>query len=830
MELRGDTSILTANPVLWSSSDDSVRFDEEIGYEFSGSGRLDYHGDPGAVVARIQETREFTVEVWCHPENLKQDGPARLFTFSRNTSERNLTVGQEGDHFEVRLRTTKTSGNGLPGIKTKRGTAKRELTHVAFTFTKNGEARIFLNGKEEARKTIAGDFSNWDSNHQIALGDEISGGRNWRGSVAAFSLHDRAFSESELRAWFEAGPTIPEDLKATPERERPELSRNEMLFETRVTTILTQHCLECHDSSTAEGDLDLSKKLPSHLEDGILVAGKGKDSLLWESIENDDMPHDRPPLSDEEKAILVQWMDEGASWTTEFVDPAIYSRPAEVAPPRSARLTVTEYINSVRDLFGVDVEKEAREWIPADVRADGFSNTSYNLTVDLAHVEAFSKLAELIARELDAAAFAKRFYNKRDLTDKSMIALIEAMGLAVLRGPLEKEETAQYRGISTSVASAGGDFDEAIRYVVEAMVQSPRFLYRLESPRGKKRSRISDFELASRMSYLLLGSGPDRELLRLAEGRRLHSEVILSQQTARLLRDDRAVDRSVDFVSDWLHLDRLSHMQPSPEKFPDWDSSLASAMREETIRYWNEVVWEKKRPLSRLLNADFSYLSPALAKHYGISLSGADDVLQRVDLKDHPERGGILTQGSILTVGGDEASMVTRGLFVLDDLLRGVIKDPPPCVSTVPVPSEPGKTQRMIAMERVASSDCGGCHSKFEPLAYGLEKFDGLGTFHEKDEHGNALRDDGAVLFPGDAEPVAYDTVSQLMDILAESDRVKETITWKLVQFAMGRPLNARDAGFVSEIHVEAIRGGGTYSAVMEAIVKSELFRYHPAQ
>ena len=177
----------------------------------------------------------------------------------------------------------------------------------------------------------------------------------------------------------------------------------------------------------------------------------------------------------------------------------------------------------------------------------------------------------------------------------------------------------------------------------------------------------------------------------------------------------------------------------------------------------------------------------------------------------------------MLTIGGDDASMVTRGLFILHDVLRGVVKDPPPGLDTTPVPSEPGLSQRNIAEQRIGNSACGGCHSRFEPLAFGFEKFDGLGTFREVDEHGNQLRDDGEVLFPGAAEPVKYDSSAELMDLLAESDRVRESLTWKVTQFALGRPLGATDAKTIRTIHEEAESRGGTYSALITAIVRSDL-------
>jgi len=146
-------------------------------------------------------------------------------------------------------------------------------------------------------------------------------------------------------------------------------------------------------------------------------------------------------------------------------------------------------------------------------------------------------------------------------------------------------------------------------------------------------------------------------------------------------------------------------------------------------------------------------------------------------------------------------------------------------VDTTPVPTKPGLSQRAIAEQRIASNKCGGCHSKFEPLAFGLEKFDGLGSFFDKDRHGNALRDDGQILIPGTAKPVNYKTSGELMNLLAGSDRVRLSITWKLAQFAAGRPLGARDARIVNKIHRAAQKQGGTYASLITAIVLSDLVR-----
>jgi hypothetical protein len=297
-------------------------------------------------------------------------------------------------------------------------------------------------------------------------------------------------------------------------------------------------------------------------------------------------------------------------------------------------------------------------------------------------------------------------------------------------------------------------------------------------------------------------------------------------QVRRMLDDPRAIERSVRFIEEWLDLERLGNLRPDPARFPAWSDQLAADMREETLEFFRDVVWRQKRPLADLLNAQVTYLTPRLAAHYGLEAldpEAAGGGLARYDLASIPARGGLLTQGSVLTVGGDDASMVTRGLFVLHDLLRGAVKDPPPGLDTTPIPAEPGQSRRDIAERRVVNPSCGGCHAKFEPLAFALEKYDGVGAYHEKDEHGNALREDGEILLPGAGEAVRYGSTAELMDLLAASGRVRECITWKLTQFALGRPLTRDDAPFVERIHQDAQRDGGTYASLITAIARSDL-------
>lgn len=768
------------------------------------------------ITSAIKRSNAITIEAWVKPANNKQNGPARIVTLSANASQRNLTLGQDGNRFEVRLRTTSTSSNGIPAVATRANSLTVSRLHVVYTRDAAGDARVYVNGKRETAKKVAGKLSAWDDAYRLALTNELTGDRPWLGELHLVAIYDRALSEQEIRQNLKAG------TRTTP---APVVDRSEQLFETRIAGLFANQCLECHDASTRKGGLDLSHRkaaLAGGESGAPLVPGKADDSLLWQYVESDEMPAKRPPLSDSEKKALREWIDSGAKWSYEVIDPVVYLYEDHTADNWIRRLTVAEYIETVRSAVGVDISKEARELLPPDLRADGFSNTAYNLRVDLKRVEAYAQLAKIIVQRMDVLEFTGRFSKSRSLnTDATTRDLVAKLGQWLLRGPLEDREVTNYSGIATTVASAGGSFEEGMRYLIEAMLQSPRFIYRLENQSGVGRLPVTGHELACRLSYIIWGGPPDAELYRAAEAGDLSDRKKLVQQVQRMLKDPRAIRQSQIFITEWLNLGRLSNMQPNPERFPEWSPELARDMHNETLEFFKQVVWDQQRPLADLFNAQFTYATPRLARHYGLQPAG--DGMARYDLASVEGRGGLLTHGSVLTIGGDDASMVTRGLFVMHELLRGVVKDPPPCVDTNPPPTKSGLSQRGIAEGRIRNVNCGGCHAKFEPLAFGLEKFDGIGAFHHRDEHGNMLREDGNILFPGTAKPVAYATSAELMEILARNDRVRESVTWKVAQFAVGRPLGAADVPVLTEINKAAQAGGGTWVSTVTAIVMSDL-------
>jgi hypothetical protein len=193
-------------------------------------------------------------------------------------------------------------------------------------------------------------------------------------------------------------------------------------FEAHIAPLLSRHCLECHDSSAKKGRLDLSRKESAFAggkKGKSIVAGKSGESLAWNLVEADEMPaDDRPPLTADEKRLLREWIDAGAVWSREAIDPLTHLRDRRTGEQNwLRRLTVPEYVETVRSAVGVDIEADARRILPPDLRADGFHNTAYNLNIDLAHVEGYARLAEIIVGRMDVPKFAARFSKRQEKKD-----------------------------------------------------------------------------------------------------------------------------------------------------------------------------------------------------------------------------------------------------------------------------------------------------------------------------------------------------------------------------------------------------------------------------
>ena len=504
-------------------------------------------------------------------------------------------------------------------------------------------------------------------------------------------------------------------------------------------------------------------------------------------------------------------------------DPAV----ADPGPTLVRRLTNPEYVATVQAAVGVDVTTEAAELLPADVRADGFSNTSAALVASLAHIQAYETIAKTAVERIpDFESFLTNYVDCRVIEDACIEAFISEVGLRLFRAPVAVEERTSLQAVFNAVAAEDGTFEEGARLALEAMLQSPRFLYRVEPAAGAPGSiqEVSPHELASRLAYLVWQAPPDEALLDAASNGSIAEVSVIEAEVQRMLQDERARAAARRYVTDWLDLDRLEGLPRSAELFPEWDPSVGADMREETLAVFDWLVWDEERPLADLFSVQRTYVTRRLAEHYG--LPSPQDGSQWYELADVPERGGLLTQGAIHTIGGDEASMVSRGLFLLKSVLCGDLAAPPPGVDTTPTEAEPGRSQRFYAEERVANPSCGGCHAQMEPLAFGIERFDATGAYADVDHFGNDLRQDGSVIFPGgSATPTPYSNVAELMTLLAGSDRVRDCMSLKVSQWAVGRPIADTDGCSMSAIRDRFVAGGGTYQELMVAIALSPMVR-----
>lgn len=482
----------------------------------------------------------------------------------------------------------------------------------------------------------------------------------------------------------------------------------------------------------------------------------------------------------------------------------------EGGPNLVRRLTRGEYLRSIDHVLDVDLRDVAGA-LPDEPPSDGFSNVAAALIVTVEHVAGYEALAETAAERVDVAELGARF-------GEEPRAFVENLGLRLYRAPLDEAETAALLPLFE-----GESFEDGARLAVTAMLQAPRFLYRVEQERGDGRTvAVDPYDFASRLSYLLWGGPPDDELLARAAEDRLGDDAAIEAEVDRMLAHPRAREAARVFLADWLGLDRLDHLTRDPERFPEWTSELAAMMRAETLDTAEHLLFDAGVPLTGLFDATVAKMDPALAAYYGVPAPGADGL---VDLSEVPERGGLLTQGAIATVGGNESSMVQRGLFLMDVFLCLDLDSPPEGVDTTPPPLEPGRSQRSYSEERVANPSCGGCHSQMEPLAYGLERFDATGRYVLEDEHGNPLREDGAVRFGAWMEPEPYGSVAEFGQVMARSERVRDCLTLELSEWTMGRQLRTVDGCALDALRDQVIASDGSYRDVVLAIAQSPLLR-----
>ena len=409
--------------------------------------------------------------------------------------------------------------------------------------------------------------------------------------------------------------------------------------------------------------------------------------------------------------------------------------------------------------------------------------------------------------------------------DACASTILSALARRAYRRPVNSADLTPLMALYKTGKREGG-FENGIEMALRGVLVSPNFLFRVEQDVPATAAggvhRISDFELASRLSFFLWSSIPDDELLKLADQGKLKDPAILSAQVSRMLQDRRSQALVSNFAGQWLFLRNLTQVRPDQDAFPKFDTNLRQAFERETELFFNAILREN-RPVTDLLSANFTYLNQRLAEHYGVpGIYGSQ--FRRVTLPDGT-RGGLLGQGSILTVTSypNRTSVVQRGKWVLENLLGAAPPPPPPDIPALPEHPKDGKqlTMRQQMEQHRANPTCASCHARMDPIGFSLENYDGIGAWRTKDS-GNKIDASGKM-----PDGTVFEGPAGLRKLLLTSHRDEfiETFTEKLMTYALGRGIEYYDRPAMRTIIREAAKQNTTIPAIIDALVKSPQFQ-----
>jgi hypothetical protein len=408
--------------------------------------------------------------------------------------------------------------------------------------------------------------------------------------------------------------------------------------------------------------------------------------------------------------------------------------------------------------------------------------------------------------------------------------ILSTLARRAYRRPATDADVQRLLPFFTAGTSEGG-FDRGIQKALERVLVSPQFLFRIEHDAAGLAPgtpfRISDLELASRLSFFLWSSLPDDPLLDAAIAGQLSNPVVLDQQVTRMLADPRADSLVTNFAAQWLFLRDIESKQPDEILFPDFDETLRSAFHRETELFLSSILRENRSVLD-LLTANYTFVNQRLAEHYGIPhVQGSD--FRRVTFAPDNPRGGLLGQGSILTLTSyaTRTSPVVRGKWVLENLLASPPPPPPPNIPALKTEGpEPGQalSMRDAMTAHRANPACASCHAQMDPIGFAMENFDAVGKWRDRDA-GRPIETAGVL--PGG---IQFEGMAGLKKaLLVHPDRFVSTVGEKLLMYALGRNLQYYDLPVVRAIVRESAKTNYTLASLVSGIVKSVPFQMRTA-
>ncbi len=597
-------------------------------------------------------------------------------------------------------------------------------------------------------------------------------------------------------------------------------------FATELSPLLRKYCFGCHNAKRKKGDIDIESALRAR----PLVSRKELWVNVLARIRDGDMPpEDEDQPGSQERRKLISWLDDS-------INHFDYSKVRDPGYEPARRLTSREYNNTVEDLFGI--KGTFSSGFPQDLSgSSGFDNSANTLFTTTLLLERYIGAADMVLRaalpqqprngeeKKRIAAFFTARPGPGVSQEKAARKVFEHFLPRAYRRPLDPVELEDALERFRRFRSEGLDFEAAAREVARVALISPKFLIKTEkrSPDGRE-VEVDSWGLASRLSYFLWASMPDDELFALARKGSLSDPAVLDGQVARMLSDPRAGSLGHIFAAQWLGYEILgTRVRLDPIDNPWCTDTLMKAMREETSMFFNELI-RKNRPVTELIDADFTYLNEELARHYGIEgVKGSR--MRRVKLGESV-RGGILGHGSILacTSFPGRTSPVVRGNWILTEILGTPTPPPPPDAGELA--ERISENRRLDARQKLElhsrKASCRACHSLIDPLGFSLENFDWFGRWRERNR-GKKIDASGRL-----PDGTRFEGVQGLKKVLTERRKgeLASQLIRKLLSYSLGRQLQYYDEGIVREIAAKVEKGDLRFNSLIAAVVGSYPFRY----
>jgi len=496
-----------------------------------------------------------------------------------------------------------------------------------------------------------------------------------------------------------------------------------------------------------------------------------------------------------------------------------------VSPTRVWRLSHAQYDRTIADLLG-DTSEPARGFEP-QASGTGFRNGSDVGFVSETLAEQYMHASEAIAERAVASLDTLLPCTPADPGDRGCVRdLISAFGRRAFRKPITTEQIEMYLGLYDEGARTSAEL--GVQIVLEAMLQSPHFLYRFEL--GDERATapvvpLTAHEVASELSYLLWDTMPDQTLLAKADDGSLYDPAELAAQLDRMLADPRAEHAEWSFFEQYFRLDRLPTLDKDPDLFPTWNDAVAASLVSEAQSMVHYLTRERADgTLEELLTADYTFVDETLADFYGISgVSGSE--MQRVTL-DPAEHAGLLTSAGVLApLGSQQSSSPTqRGLFVRIEMLCGAVPDPPANVADTLEPPGEVRTTRDRYEAHVVNESCSACHQYMDPIGFGLESYDATGRFRTT-ENGQPIDASGEIIGTSEIDGT-FDGARELVERLASSTAVRDCVALHFFRYALGRLEQSGDDCAIARIRERFATSGTRLDELLRALLESNSFWY----